>query len=431
VLFPTYIENDVDSLPIAGFSEVAFQPTAMERAGMPSNTHIPDSIAAGSLSVALIGPDLRHRKMIANEVAAWGDGRIQEFSSYPSVSEELPRILAENYDVIILELESDPQRALEIVESICLAGPTTVMVYSSSTDPGTVVRCMQAGAREYLEMPLEPGVLVDALVRASARHREARPSRKAAGRSLVFLGAKGGSGTTTLASNFAVSLAQESKEATVLIDLNLPFGDAAMELGVSSEYSTVNALQDWERLDSRLLFSFLVKHSSGLSVLAAPSKFIEFKASNEAIDKLISVARRNFDNVVVDAGSNLDLTGSALFKEASTVYLVMQFGIPELRNANRLISQLFTANGPKLEIVLNRYARGSMGNDEEQIAKALGRSADWKVPSDYAAVSEMQNSAAALMTQDSEISRVIQRMARTFCGLPEIDGKKKGFRLFR
>lgn len=398
---------------------------------MSGIAHIPESIAAGSLSVALIGPDLRRRQAIAVEIAAWGSGRIQEFSFYPSVFEELPRMLAENYDVAIVDLESDPQRALEVVESICLAGQTTVMVYSSLIDPVMVIRCMQAGAREFLEMPLAPGVLVDALVRASGRHRETRPTEKTVGRSLVFLGAKGGSGTTTLATNFAVSVAQETKQPTLLIDLNLPFGDSALELGLSSEYSTVNALQDWERLDSRLLASFLIKHSSGLTVLAAPGKFIAFKPSNEAIDKLISVARRSFDNVVVDAGSDLDLTDSALFKEASTVYLVMQFGIPDLRNANRLISQLFPINDSKLEIVINRYSQGSMGNDEEQIAKALGRAADWKVPSDYAAVIQMQNSATALMTKDSQISRVIQRMARTSCGLIDVVEKKKGFSLFR
>jgi pilus assembly protein CpaE len=398
---------------------------------MPAITQIPDTIAAGVLSVALIGPDDRRRKAIANEVAGWGDGGIREFSSYPSSGDELSRMLAENYDVVIVDLESDPQRALDIVESICANSSTTVMVYSAEADPGMVVRCMQAGAREYLELPLVPGALVDALVRASARNRGTRHSQKAVGKSLVFLGVKGGSGTTTLACNFAVSLAQESKQTTLLIDLNLPFGDAALDLGIAAEYSTINALQDWERLDSRLLSSLVVKHSSGLSVLAAPGQFIEFKASNEAVDKLIAVARRNFDNVVVDAGSSLDMTDAALFKEASTVYLVMQFGIPELRNANRLVSQLFPTHGAKLEIVLNRYTQGPLGNDEEHIAKALGRPAQWKVPSDYAAVREMQNTAVTLMQKDSRISRVIQQMARTACGaLAEAD-KKKGFRLFR
>jgi Flp pilus assembly CpaE family ATPase len=63
--------------------------------------------------------------------------------------------------------------------------------------------------------------------------------------------------------------------------------------------------------------SCLIKHSSGVSVLAAPGKFPQFHATNEAIDKLMTVARQEFDNVVVDVGSRLDLTDTALFKDAS------------------------------------------------------------------------------------------------------------------
>jgi pilus assembly protein CpaE len=398
---------------------------------MSSVTQIPDSVGAGVLSIALIGPDGRRRQIIANEVAGWADGRIQEFSFYPTVENELPRMLAENYDVVIVDLESDPQQALDLVESLCVNTSTTVMVYSAQIDPAMVVRCMQAGAREFIELPLEPGVLVDALVRASVRHRGAPATKRAVGKSYVFLGAKGGSGTTTLACNFAVSLAIESKQSTLLIDLDLPFGDAALDIGITADYSTVNALQDFERLDSRLLDSFLVKHSSGLSVLAAPGRFIDCNVSNEAIEKLIAVARRGFDNVVVDAGSSLDLANAALFKEATMVYLIMQFGIPELRNANRLISQLFPSHGAKLEVVLNRYTPATMGNDEAQITKALGRSAQWRIPSDYAAVSQMQSTATALVLKDSRIAQVIQQMARTACGVTEVTEKKKGFRLFR
>jgi pilus assembly protein CpaE len=398
---------------------------------MQTMTQIPDMIAAGVLSVALIGPDDERRKTISDEVAGWGDGRIQEFSSYPSGGDELSRMLAENYDVVIVDLESDPQLALDIVARICAGGTTTVMVYSAAVDPALVVRCMQAGAREYLQLPLVPGSLVDALIRASVRNRGVRPTQKAAGKSLVFIGVKGGSGTTTLACNFAVSLAQESKQSTLLIDLNLPFGDAALDLGITAAHSTVDALQNWERLDSRLLYKLVVKHSSGLSVLAAPGKFIEFKVSNEGIDRLMAVARRSFDNVVVDAGSSLELTDTALFKEATTTYLVMQFGIPELRNANRLISQLFPSHGPKLEVVLNRYTQARLGNEEEQITKALTRPAQWKIPSDYAAVSQRDNNTVALMQHDSGIARVIQEMARTACGVTTTVEKKKGFKFFR
>jgi pilus assembly protein CpaE len=247
----------------------------------------------------------------------------------------------------------------------------------------------------------------------------------------VFLGAKGGAGVTTVACNFAVALGQESGQSTLLIDLDLPLGDAALNLGIQAEYSTINALQDVSRMDASFLAKLLVKHSSGVFVLAAPGKFPQFQASNEAIDKLLSTAAQKFENVVVDVGSRLDLTGTALFKDASTIYLVTQAGIPELRNSNRLISQFFAEGGPKLQIVVNRYEPRSLGVADEHITKALTRPADWKIPNDYGAVRQMQNTATPLALSDSPISRLIREMARSACGLAAIAAKRKGFSLFK
>ena len=302
----------------------------------------PDSLGADRLSIALIGPDEERRKAAANALAGCQGGEIREFSTYPPSLDDVPKLLEQHYDVIIIDLDSHPEYALELVESICANGAATVMVYSVKADSELLVRCMRAGAREFLTLPFAQSTMAEALVRASARRPAARPAKKTGGRLLVFLGAKGGDGVTTLACNFAVSLAQESGQSTLLIDLDLPLGDAALNLGVVAEYSTINALQNAARLDSAFLSKLLVKHSSGVSVLAAPGKFPQFQATNEAIDRLLAVARQDFDNVVIDMGSRLDLMGTSLFKDGSTVYLVIQAGIAGLRNSNRLISQYFS-----------------------------------------------------------------------------------------
>ena len=96
-------------------------------------------------------------------------------------------------------------------------------------------------------------------------------------------------------------------------------GDAALNLGIVAEYSTDNALLDSGRLDASFLSKLLVKHRSGVSVLAAPSKVPKVQASNEAIDKLMAIALQNFENVVVDVGSRLDLIGTTLFRDARCV----------------------------------------------------------------------------------------------------------------
>ncbi len=389
----------------------------------------PDSLGADVLSIALIGPDEDRRRAAATALAGCQGGDIREFSTYPPSLDDVPRLLEAHYDVIIIDLDSHPEYALELVESICANGTATVMVYSVKADSELLVRCMRAGAREFLTMPFAQSTMAEALVRASARRPATRPAKKTGGRLLVFLGAKGGDGVTTLACNFAVSMAQESSQSTLLIDLDLPLGDAALNLGVAAEYSTINALQNAARLDSAFLSKLLVKHSTGVSVLAAPGKFPQFDASNDAIDRLLMVARQDFDNVVIDMGSRLDLMGTGLFKDGSTVYLVIQAGIAGLRNSNRLISQYFATGIPKLEIVLNRFEPRTMGVTEDQITKALTRPAQWKIPNDYAAVRRMQTTAVPLALEDSPISRLIRQMARTAAGLPPAPEKKSGFSL--
>jgi pilus assembly protein CpaE len=244
------------------------------------------------------------------------------------------------------------------------------------------------------------------------------------------MGAKGGAGATMVACNFAVALAKDTGEKTLLIDLDLPLGDAALNMGITAEFSTIDALNSVERLDGRFLDQLLVKHSSGVWVLAAPGRFLQYQASPEAIDWLLRVARKEFDNVVVDLGSKLDLMSTAAYKEASTFYLVTQSSIPELRNSNRLVQQFFGGTIPKLEIVINRYESRSLGVSEEHITKALTRPAQWKIPNDYASVRKMQIHATPLVLVDSAITRQIHLMVKSVSGAEAAPAKKKGFKLF-
>jgi pilus assembly protein CpaE len=406
-----------------------FQSAGRSKFVMSTSTQGPDALGANVLTIALIGPDQQRRGAVAIALTGLQAGVTREFPTYPEL-DEVPRMLEDNYDVMIVDLDSNPEYALDLVETICSTGSPTVMVYSAQSDSELLVRCMRAGAREFLIQPFAPGTIAEALVRASVRRPSARPAKKTAGRLFVFLGAKGGSGVTTLACNFAVSLAAESSQNTLLIDLHLPLGDAALDLGITAQYSTVNALQNASRLDSNFLSKLLTKHSSGLSVLAAPGKFTPDKSTHDDIDKLLAIARQDFEYIVVDAGTRLDLADSTLFEQATGIYLVTQVSIPELRNSNRLVSEFFVKSAAKLEIVLNRYTPRSLGVDEEHITKALTRPATWRVPNDYVTARRTQNTATPLSLEDSPISRVIRQMARTACGVSPVPEKKKRFGIF-
>ncbi|HEY7307219.1 MAG TPA: AAA family ATPase [Bryobacteraceae bacterium] len=390
-----------------------------------------ESLSVGALSLVLIGPDRERRRGIAKALAGPQADIGRELSNYPQI-DDLAGIIEGDYDAVVIDLDPDPERALDVVENICSKDASvTVMVYSGRADSELLVRCMRAGAREFLAEPLSPGTVAEALIRASVRRGEVRRHKKATGKLLVFTAAKGGSGVTTVATNFAVALAKHSGSKVALIDLDLALGDAALTLGLTTKFSTIDALENVSRLDSDFLSVLFAKHGSGLAVLAAPDDIPASRPAKNALEKLLRIVRQDFDYVVVDAGSRPGEMHEALFEAANAVYLVAQVSVAELRNANRFVSRYFgVADAGKLEIVLNRFQLRNMEIDEAAITNALTQPAKWKVPNDFTAARRAQNTGIPMASTESQVSRVFAAMAKAASGWQAAPEKKKKFGLF-
>ena len=382
------------------------------------------TIGTAPLSIALIGPDEARRSVVAKALAETRRAKVREFNSYPPELKYLQPMKAQ-FDVLILDLDSEPDFVLDLVERASVNDAVTIMVYSESRETKLAVRAMRAGVREYLLLPLEQGAVAEALTRIELLLQEKPAPREAAtGSLLVFVGSKGGAGVTTVACNIAIAMAQTAEQRILLIDLALPIGDAALCLGIAANYSTDDALKNIERLDATFLQDLLEKHRSGVFVLAAPTNVPEVEVSKESIAKLIAVARRGFDHVIVDAGSRIDVAAKTLFKDASTVYLVTQTGISDLRNSNRLIAQFFAAGKPNLEIVINRFESRLLESvNEDVIAKAIGKPVRWTIPNDSAAARELQYGETGVA--DTAISRICLKMASSINGSPAPQEIKK------
>ncbi len=392
----------------------------------------PGNFGKGSLSVALIGPDEQRRSAMAEALSGRPGVVVQEYVAFPRDLEDLPKLLEEHYDVVVVDADSEPDFAVQLAESLSARGKSYVMAFSADPDVHLAIRFMRAGVREFFTLPLDKDEVGEALLRVSNRSASPRESNRAPSKVFTFLGTKGGCGVTTIAANFAISLAQETERSTLLIDLGLPLGDAAINMGMVPEFSIANALQDPTRLDSSFLNTLVARHSSGVGVLSAPSDFQSEEPNREFIDKLLGIARQDFEYIVVDLGSRVDLMDSALFNNDAVIYLITQVGISELRNANRMITRFFAKRDWGLQIVLNRYKPATLLFDDKNVERALTRPTQWKIPDDWASARRTQTTATPLALDDSQISLAIRQMARIACGLPaDREEKKSLFSFFR
>jgi pilus assembly protein CpaE len=383
------------------------------------------------LSIAILDPNFERRNAVTGILCGLGSNAIRPRVTSLMNMEDFRSLVKQDFRIVFVAVDGDPEDAMKTIEAVCSSGSAIAVAYSPSTNDDLLINCMRGGVREFLIYPFSPAVVEAALIRVNGRGLLAPEEKKVAGKSFVFIGAKGGSGGTTAACNFAISMAKDSKKETLLIDLDLPLGDASLVLGVPSEFSTFDALSDPDRLDSTFLRKILAQHSSGLYVLGAPGQIVGSRVTREGIERLIEVACRTFEYVVVDAGSHWDLAQTRVFDMVSTIYLVTQVGIAELRNANRLITGCLQPYSQKLEIVLNRYKDMKFGMESDAVEKALTRQADWRIPNDFLAVQEMQNTATPLALKESRIQRAIQKMAQIASGLPnEQERKRKKFGLF-
>jgi pilus assembly protein CpaE len=374
----------------------------------------PAPAANAEVSTVLIAPDGDRRRAIAKTISGTQARIVREFSEFPT-GNHLSKLSESDCDVIVVDLDSGVGPGVDLIANICSRNlRVTVMACSSGHEADVVIRSMRAGAREFLTEPIAAATITEAFVRASTRRQTVLPDR-AAGKLLVFQGAKGGAGVTTL----AIALTKESAGDVVLVDMHPQLGEVALGLGIVPRFSIADALENSGRLDADFLSTLLMRHETGLMVLASSDVYGTHRSLERGTEKLLRILRDEFAFVVVDAGSCSGNIPDALFEMADTIYLVTEVNLPALRNARRLISW-FGGKESDIKIVLNRFNSRKVEIDEESTAKALSRPVDWNIPNDYMAVRGAQNLGTSLVMQDTPISRAVRQMAKGACMKPAV-----------
>ena len=318
-------------------------------------------------------------------------------------------------DLIVVDIRGDVSSALSSIERLRAAAPAAgIFVVALMADPNLILESMRAGANEFFTWP-PPEDQFQSAIRRTASRRETSQGARANSMTLVFFGAKGGSGTTTVAVNCGVEIARLSKRSTVIVDLKAGLGEVALFLGVRPRYTIIDAIDNLHRLDREFLRELAVKHKSGIEILAGSENFDRPGAADSAaIEELLRLLAKQYEYIVIDAGSTINtVTSSGLFA-ADQMFLVANPDVPSVRNAQRLLDrarQLGVA-GERVRILLNRAAE-PYPIPPKQIENALGHPIHHTFPSDYKTVSTALNSGVPLsLAANSDIAAQFDSFTR-------------------
>ena len=300
-------------------------------------------------------------------------------------SELSKAILREQAELVVAALPTLSESGLSQIEASLTVNPNTALILvASDTSSEFLLRAMRAGVREVVPLDGPTDSLLSAFSRQTTRLDVIRGGGKRA-KVIAFMPAKGGSGSTFLATNLGFVLASRGKRVAVL-DLNLQFGDVALFVSDRRPKSNIADLcRDASRLDADLLEASMMNISENLWVLAAPdSPERSPEVRPEIVEQIIALARVKFDIVILDVGRILEAVSIKALDEAETIYLVVQAALPTLHDARRLVGILqgLGYDREKLKIVLNRIdKKGDIGVRE--VAKTLGYDVSMQVPNSY------------------------------------------------
>src|SRR6478735_6360807 len=303
-----------------------------------------------------------------------------------------------------------------------------IIVVASSTASELLEEALTADVADVLVLPQLMDNVVFAIRKAAhAKRQTPVVSRVQAGRVITVFSPKGGTGKTVTASNLAAALAKQGRK-TLLLDLDLQFGDAAIVTGLEPDKTIYDLVVAPGELDIEKLAGYTAKHPCGLDILPAPLRPEDAELVTESkITRLIEVARECYETIVVDTSPFFHGPMLATLDRTDELLVLCGLDVPTLKNVRLALQTLELLSFPKgrIRFVLNR-ANTKVGLSKREVESALKVTIDTEVPSDRAVpISVNQGTPAVLANPGSDFSRALIGLAKTLIKEPTKAPKAK------
>ncbi|WP_421883047.1 AAA family ATPase [Pacificispira sp.] len=334
-------------------------------------------------------------------------------------------------EVILLEIEN-PDDAVEALSVLSARSDARLLAVGRRDDVRTYRRLREAGASDYLVAPLDDDDLLTALrVPAGRPARETSDTPHLTPRVTVFLGCRGGVGTTSLAVSCAWWAAEKLKTQTALVDLDLVFGTATLALDLLPGRGLREALEHPERIDPLFVGSAMINATDNLFVLGAEEHpGLETMPVPDGPVRLIEAVAESVPTIMVDLPRAMLPASRDLIRRADEVVLVTDLSLGGLRDSIRLRT-LCRECAPDTALTLVGIvpATGAPPIERREFERACECAVDWLVPLDGKAAAEAASAGkpvAARLKPKHAYSRAVRNIAERAVPAAPTDGIHTG-----
>ncbi|MCT7374358.1 AAA family ATPase [Chelativorans salis] len=331
-------------------------------------------------------------------------------------------------NLIVVEGHEDRARLMDDLDALaleCITG-TKMIVVGHSNDVDLYRDLLQAGVSDYLLAPLEPMAFVAAVSRCFQDSVEAK-----LGRIIAFIGAKGGTGSSTIAHNVAAAMVDRSDADVIVADLDLQFGTLGLDFDVEPPQGMADVLEGAERVDEVLLKRIAVQHSERLHLLPAAAAFDRsFDLKESEVDRLLDVARSSSWHLVLDVPHLWTHWTKKMLLSADEIVITATPDLASMRNAKNMIEILKKArpNDPPPRLVLNKVGTPKLPEiSPKDFIAAVGLEQSVTVPFDPQTFGKAANDGRMVteLARNSKAARAMSELAWRVSGQRDKRSGKK------
>jgi pilus assembly protein CpaE len=317
----------------------------------------------------------------------------------------------------VLHATSSPTLPAAELAAIREQTAAPVILLASGTPSTLLEEALEGDVSDVLLLPQMTENVVFAIRKAAhvGRRLQAGGAHGRHGRIVTVFSPKGGTGKTVMATNLAASLAKHQGKRTLLLDLDLQFGDAAIMLGLEPEKTIYDLVVAPGELDSEKLAGYTTRHVCGLDILPAPLRPEDAELVTEAkLARLLEVARESYDFIVVDTSPFFHGPMLATLDRTDEVLMLCGLDVPTLKNVRLSLQTLELLSFPtsRIRFVLNR-SNSKVGMSKREVEGALDMTVSFEVPSDRAVpLAVNRGNPAVLADGGADFSSAIKKMAK-------------------